>query len=173
MTVNDIPLISFFQRVLDPLINMGTLYLSALLFHEPFSGYLLVLMVLAFFISSAVYQHIDPYRTWRSGRMWAYARDTVFGWCVTLAVLMFREVGLLLAAIMVAGRSGSAITAELGSMKMREEIDAMHVMGIDPMEVLVIPRILALPARDDAATAASRAEGSAMSVASETRVAPT
>ena len=62
----------------------------------------------------------------------------------TLAVLMFREVGLLLAAIMVAGRSGSAITAELGSMKMREEIDAMHVMGIDPMEVLVIPRILAL-----------------------------
>jgi phospholipid/cholesterol/gamma-HCH transport system permease protein len=62
----------------------------------------------------------------------------------TLAVLMFREVGLLLAAIMVAGRSGSAITAELGSMKMREEIDAMHVMGIDSMEVLVIPRILAL-----------------------------
>ncbi len=61
-----------------------------------------------------------------------------------LAALMFREVGLLLAAIMVAGRSGSAITAELGSMKMREEIDAMHVMGIDPMEVLVIPRILAL-----------------------------
>ncbi|HEX8787307.1 MAG TPA: undecaprenyl-phosphate glucose phosphotransferase [Telluria sp.] len=89
MTVNDIPLISFFQRVLDPLIIMGTLYLSALLFEEPFSGYMLVLMILAFFISSAVYQHIDPYRTWRSGRMWAYARDTVFGWCVTIAVLMF------------------------------------------------------------------------------------
>jgi putative colanic acid biosynthesis UDP-glucose lipid carrier transferase len=89
MTVNDIPLISFFQRVLDPLIIMGTLYLSALLFHEPFSGYMLVLMILAFFISSAVYQHIDPYRTWRSGRMWAYGRDTVFGWGVTLAVLWF------------------------------------------------------------------------------------
>jgi putative colanic acid biosynthesis UDP-glucose lipid carrier transferase len=89
MTVNDIPLISFFQRVLDPLIIMGTLYLSALLFHEPFSGYMLVLMILAFFISSAVYQHIDPYRTWRSGRMWAYARDTIFGWGVTLAVLWF------------------------------------------------------------------------------------
>jgi putative colanic acid biosynthesis UDP-glucose lipid carrier transferase len=89
MTVNDIPLISFFQRVLDPLIVMGTLYLAALWFHEPFSGYLLVLMILAFFISSAVYQHIDPYRTWRSGRMWAYARDTVFGWCVTIAVLLF------------------------------------------------------------------------------------
>jgi putative colanic acid biosynthesis UDP-glucose lipid carrier transferase len=89
MTVNDIPVISFFQRVLDPLIIMGTLYLASLLFHEPFSGYSLVLMILAFFISSAVYQHIDPYRTWRSGRMLAYARDTVFGWCITIAVLLF------------------------------------------------------------------------------------
>jgi putative colanic acid biosysnthesis UDP-glucose lipid carrier transferase len=89
MTVNDIPLISFFQRVLDPLIIMGTLYLSSMAFGETFSGYSLVLMILAFFISSAVYQHIDPYRTWRSGRMFAYARDTVFGWCVTVAVLLF------------------------------------------------------------------------------------
>lgn len=89
MTVNDIPIISFFQRVLDPLIVMGTLYLATLAFGEPFSGYSLVLMVLAFFISSAVYQHIDPYRTWRSGRLLAYARDTVFGWCLTLAVLYF------------------------------------------------------------------------------------
>jgi len=61
-----------------------------------------------------------------------------------LGILMLREVGLLLAAIMVAGRSGSAITAELGSMKMREEIDAMRVMGLDPMEVLILPRLLAL-----------------------------
>jgi len=89
MTVNDIPLISFFQRVLDPLIVMGTLYLAALCFRQPFSGYLLVLMILAFFISSSVYRHIDPYRTWRGGRMWAYARDTVAGWCVTIAVLWF------------------------------------------------------------------------------------
>jgi len=89
MTVNDLPIISFFQRVLDPLIVMGTLYLSTVAFQEPFSGYCLVLMILAFFISSAVSGHIDPYRTWRSGRMLAYARDTVFGWCVTLAVLSF------------------------------------------------------------------------------------
>jgi putative colanic acid biosysnthesis UDP-glucose lipid carrier transferase len=89
MTVNDIPIISFFQRVLDPLIIMGTLYLSSLLFNEPFSGYSLVLMILAFFISSAVYEHIDPYRTWRSGRMMAYARDTIFGWFLTIAVLWF------------------------------------------------------------------------------------
>jgi phospholipid/cholesterol/gamma-HCH transport system permease protein len=45
---------------------------------------------------------------------------------------------------MVAGRSGSAYTAELGGMKMREEIDALRTMGFDPVEVLVLPRILAL-----------------------------
>ena len=45
---------------------------------------------------------------------------------------------------MVAGRSGSAYTAELGSMKMREEIDALRTMGFDPVEVLVLPRIIAL-----------------------------
>ena len=55
-----------------------------------------------------------------------------------------REVGILLTAIMVAGRSGSAFTAEIGSMKMREEIDAMRTLGIDPMDTLVIPRVLAL-----------------------------
>ena len=60
------------------------------------------------------------------------------------AILMLREVGLLLAAIMVAGRSGSAITAELGSMRMREELDALSVMGVDPYQVLILPRMLAL-----------------------------
>ena len=88
MTLNDIPLISFFQRVLDPLIIMGTLYLSSMAYHEPFTGYALVLMILAFFISSAVYQYVDPYRTWRSGRMLAYARDIVVGWIITVMVLL-------------------------------------------------------------------------------------
>ncbi|WP_425515166.1 MlaE family lipid ABC transporter permease subunit [Microvirga terricola] len=59
-------------------------------------------------------------------------------------ILILRELGVLLTSIMVAGRSGSAFTAEIGSMKMREEIDALRVMGLDPMEVLIIPRILAL-----------------------------
>ena len=49
-----------------------------------------------------------------------------------VAILALREVGILLTAIMVAGRSGSAFTAEIGSMKMREEIDAMRTLGIDP-----------------------------------------
>lgn len=61
-----------------------------------------------------------------------------------VAILALREVGVLLTAIMVAGRSGSAFTAEIGSMKMREEIDAMRTLGIDPMDTLVLPRVLAL-----------------------------
>jgi phospholipid/cholesterol/gamma-HCH transport system permease protein len=59
-------------------------------------------------------------------------------------ILILRELSVLLTAIMIAGRSGSAFTAEIGSMKMREEIDALRVMGLDPIETLVAPRLLAL-----------------------------
>jgi phospholipid/cholesterol/gamma-HCH transport system permease protein len=61
-----------------------------------------------------------------------------------LGVLVMREIGVLIVAIMIAGRSGSSYTAELGSMKMREEIDAVKTMGLDPIDVLVLPRIVAL-----------------------------
>ncbi len=61
-----------------------------------------------------------------------------------VGVLVLRELGVLLTAIMLAGRSGSAYTAEIGSMKMREEIDALKVIGLDPNEVLIMPRIIAL-----------------------------
>jgi phospholipid/cholesterol/gamma-HCH transport system permease protein len=61
-----------------------------------------------------------------------------------VGILVLRELGVLIVAIMVAGRSGSAYTAELGSMKMREEIDALATMGLDPVEVLILPRIIAL-----------------------------
>ncbi len=61
-----------------------------------------------------------------------------------VGILVLREIGVLIVAIMVAGRSGSACTAELGSMKMREEIDALSTMGLDPVEVLILPRIVAL-----------------------------
>ena len=60
------------------------------------------------------------------------------------AILMFREIGVLLAAIMVAGRSGSAITAEVGAMRIREEFDALKVMGVDPYQALLLPRLVAL-----------------------------
>jgi phospholipid/cholesterol/gamma-HCH transport system permease protein len=61
-----------------------------------------------------------------------------------IGILVLRELAVILTSIMVAGRSGSAITAELGSMKMREEIDALKVMGLSPVEVLILPRLMAL-----------------------------
>ncbi|MBS7546067.1 ABC transporter permease [Ancylobacter oerskovii] len=61
-----------------------------------------------------------------------------------VGILTLRELGVLIVSIMVAGRSGSAFTAELGAMKMREEVDALRVMGFDPNEVLVLPRLVAL-----------------------------
>ena len=61
---------------------------------------------------------------------------------VTVGVL--RELGVLLTAIIVAGRSGSAFAAEIGAMQLNEEVDALHAIGLDPMEVLVVPRLLGL-----------------------------
>jgi len=61
-----------------------------------------------------------------------------------IGILILRDLGVLLTAIMAAGRSGSAITAELGSMKLQEELDALTVMGVRPVEILIVPRILAL-----------------------------
>lgn len=57
--------------------------------------------------------------------------------------LTLRELGILMTAIMVAGRSGSAFAAQLGTMKLTEEVDAMRTIGVSPMEALVLPRILA------------------------------
>ncbi|MDP2086649.1 MAG: ABC transporter permease [Gemmobacter sp.] len=61
-----------------------------------------------------------------------------------IAISILRELGILLTAVIVAGRSASAYTASIGSMKMREEIDAMRTLGLDPVELLVLPRVLAL-----------------------------
>ncbi|WP_254055008.1 MlaE family lipid ABC transporter permease subunit [Kiloniella sp. EL199] len=61
-----------------------------------------------------------------------------------VAVGVLREMGILLTAIIVAGRSGSAFTAQLGTMKVNEEIDAMRTIGLDPIDVLVLPRIFGL-----------------------------
>ncbi len=61
-----------------------------------------------------------------------------------VGILVLRELGVLMTAIMLAGRTGSAITAEIGAMKMREEVDALTVIGLNPVGVLVFPRLLAL-----------------------------
>jgi phospholipid/cholesterol/gamma-HCH transport system permease protein len=61
---------------------------------------------------------------------------------ITISVL--RELAVLLTAIIVAGRSGSAFAAEIGAMKLNEEVDALHAIGVDPHEVLVLPRVVGL-----------------------------
>lgn len=61
-----------------------------------------------------------------------------------VGVAVLRELGVLITAILIAGRSGSAFTAQIGTMKVNQEIDAMRTIGLDPVEVLVLPRILAM-----------------------------
>jgi phospholipid/cholesterol/gamma-HCH transport system permease protein len=58
--------------------------------------------------------------------------------------ISLRELGILMTSIMIAGRSGSAFAAQIGTMKLTEEIDAMRTIGVSPMEALVVPRVLAL-----------------------------
>jgi phospholipid/cholesterol/gamma-HCH transport system permease protein len=61
-----------------------------------------------------------------------------------LGISILRELGVLLTAIIIAGRSGSAFTAQIGTMQVNEEIDALRTLGLDPIEVLVLPRLLGL-----------------------------
>jgi phospholipid/cholesterol/gamma-HCH transport system permease protein len=94
-----------------------------------------IIMLISFLVGAIVAQQ-GIFQLSRFGAA-AFAVDLI-------GILVLRELGVLLTSIMVAGRSGSAYTAEIGSMNMREEIDALRVMGLDPIEVLVVPRILAL-----------------------------
>jgi len=61
-----------------------------------------------------------------------------------LGVSILRELGVLLTAIIIAGRSGSAFTAQIGTMQVNQEIDALRTLGLDPIEVLVLPRLFGL-----------------------------
>ncbi len=61
-----------------------------------------------------------------------------------LGIAILRELGVLMTAIIIAGRSGSAFTAQIGTMQVNQEIDAMRTLGLDPTEVLVLPRLFGL-----------------------------
>jgi phospholipid/cholesterol/gamma-HCH transport system permease protein len=61
-----------------------------------------------------------------------------------VGIIVLREMGVLITAIIIAGRSGSAFTAQIGTMQVNEEVDAIRTLGLDPMEVLVLPRVMAL-----------------------------
>lgn len=83
------PLYFFFKRLLDPFIIVGTLYFLTLLNDEPFSGYYLVLVIIAFFIATFVYEQFDHARTWRDRSLFFHARDIFSGWLVISGIIYF------------------------------------------------------------------------------------
>ena len=89
MTVNDIPVVAFFKRLLDPFMIWGLLILITWVYDEVFTGYYMVLMIITFFISSYIYEQTNIYRTWRNGKLLAYIRDTLVGWGIIIAILLF------------------------------------------------------------------------------------
>ncbi len=123
--------------VLGTIAHPARLRLTSTMYHLERVGWRAVpIILLSTFLIGAIIaqQGIFHFRTFGAE---VYVVDMV-------GILVLREVGVLIVCVMVAGRSGSAYTAELGSMKMREEIDALRTMGFDPVEVLVLPRIVAL-----------------------------
>lgn len=119
------------------LVRPWRLRLTSLVFHMQETGLNAVPIValMAFLIGIVIaYQGADQLRQFGAE---VYVVDLI-------SISVLRELGILLTAIIVAGRSASAFTAAIGSMKMREEVDAMRTLGLDPIEVLVLPRVLAL-----------------------------
>jgi phospholipid/cholesterol/gamma-HCH transport system permease protein len=124
---------SMIKALLNPARFRGT----SIVFHiESFAFRSLPIIVLINFLVGCIVAQQSIFQLQKFGAA-TFAVDLI-------GILTLRELAVLLTSIMIAGRSGSAITAELGSMKMREEIDALRVMGLDPVDVLIMPRILAL-----------------------------
>ena len=136
-----VELVSYLGVVISALARVLTrprrLRLTALVYHMDHTGLrcLPILGLLSFLIGIVLaYQGAEQLR--RVG-----AEIYVVN---LLGLSILREIGILITAIIVAGRSGSAFTAQIGTMKVNQEIDAMRTIGLDPIEMLVVPRILAL-----------------------------
>ena len=124
-------------RLLNTMLHPARLRFTALVFHMQQAGLNAVPIValMAFLIGIVLaYQGADQLQQFGAE---VFVVDLI-------AISVLRELGLLLTAIIVAGRSASAFTAAIGSMKMNQEVDAMRTLGLDPIEVLVLPRVLAL-----------------------------
>ena len=89
MTVSDIPVVAFFKRLLDPFLIWGLLILITWVYGETFTGYYIVLVIITFFISSYIFEQTNINRTWRSGNLPAYIRETLIGWGIVVAILIF------------------------------------------------------------------------------------
>ena len=124
-------------RLFHTILHPSRLRLTALVFHMQQAGLNAVPIValMAFLIGVVLaYQGADQLRQFGAQ---VFVVDLI-------SISVLRELGILLTAIIVAGRSASAYTAAIGSMKMNQEVDAMRTLGLDPIEVLVLPRVLAL-----------------------------
>lgn len=118
-------------------IRPGRLRLTALVHHMEQTGLdaMPILGLLSFLIGVVLaYQGADQLRPYG-------AQIFVVN---LLGISVLREIGILMTAIIIAGRSGSAFTAQIGTMKVSQEVDALRTIGLDPMELLVVPRALAL-----------------------------
>ncbi len=125
------------QSLIKVLLNPARFRTTSVVFHiEAFAFRSLPIIALINFLVGCIVAQQSIFQLQKFGAA-TFAVDLI-------GILTLRELAVLLTSIMIAGRSGSAITAELGSMKMREEIDALRVMGLNPIDVLVMPRILAL-----------------------------
>ncbi len=138
---SSVELISYFGLVITTLarvlIHPKRLRFTALVYHMDHTGLrcLPILGLLSFLIGVVLaYQGAEQLRR--------LAAEIYVVNLLGLSIL--REIGILITAIIVAGRSGSAFTAQIGTMKVNQEIDAMRTIGLDPIEMLVVPRILAL-----------------------------
>lgn len=115
----------------------GHFRFANLIYHIQRSGFSAIPIVLvASFLMGIVVAYMGSVQLERFGAQ-IYTLNLV-------SISFLREVGVLMTAILLAGRSGSAYTAQIGTMQVNQEIDAMKIMSIDPIEVLVIPRIIAL-----------------------------
>lgn len=129
--------ISVFARIISMIRHPSRFRLTPLVHHMEEAGLNATLIVglMSFLIGSVV--------AFMGARVLAEFGAAVFT-VELVGIAVLREFGVILTAILLAGRSGSAFTASIGSMKLREEIDAMRVLGINPLDALVIPRTLAL-----------------------------
>jgi phospholipid/cholesterol/gamma-HCH transport system permease protein len=134
-------LLGFFGRIAsvlsESLPHPRTLRVSSIARHVQETGVAAIPIVsLIAFLISVVVAYLGAQQLARFGAT-IFVVDLV-----TIAVL--REMGVLLTAIIIAGRSGSAFAAEIGVMQLNEEVDALRAMGMNPIELLVVPRILGL-----------------------------
>ena len=159
MTINDIPLVSFFKRLLDPFIILSLLYGLTEVHDERFTGHYLVLAIIAFFVSSYVYDQIDLYRTWRSGRFLAYTRGILLGWVIIVAILIFigyatgldyqysRQVILIWFAVTPLALLASHLTLRRIASKLRSdgEVRSVVIVGANPPGLKLAQRIIDYP----------------------------